>query len=56
MKNNKSNKKIQFIFHHKVIAIIVSLVTIGLIIGSAIIFLHRENKNENTTKQPNLNT
>lgn len=48
-------KAIQFIFHHKIIAIIVSLVTIGLI-SSTIIFLNRDNNDKNTTKQPNLNT
>lgn len=42
-------KAIQFIFHHKIIAIIVSLVTIGLI-SSTIIFLNRDNNDKNTTK------
>lgn len=47
-------KTVQFIFHHKIVAIIVSLVTIGLI-SSAIIFLNGENSDENTIKQPSLN-
>ena len=46
---------IQFILHNKIIAIIVSLVTIGLI-SSAIIFLNSGNSDENMPKQPNLNT
>ena len=47
-------KTVQFIFHHKIVAIIVSLATIGLI-SSAIIFLNGENSDENTIKQPSLN-